>query len=137
MMKNKLVAVMNKQVEVGVVMNALAHMSAGFGAHIGKEQLELMDYVDSEQNVYPNISRKPFIILRAKNSNKILALMNSAKENNLHFSVFTNTMTVGTWQDQDERTKQLKQDEIQFYGIILYGPETIVSELTRKNSLWK
>ncbi len=34
--ENKLVAILNKDVEPGVVLNALAHMSVGLGAAVGK-----------------------------------------------------------------------------------------------------
>lgn len=34
--ENKLVAILNKGVEPGVVLNALAHMSVGLGAEVGK-----------------------------------------------------------------------------------------------------
>lgn len=44
MFQNKLVAVVNKQIETGVVMNAVAHMCLGFGAHMGSTDLHLMDY---------------------------------------------------------------------------------------------
>lgn len=39
--KNKLVAVLNKSIEHGKVMNALAHMSIGLGAAIGQADLRL------------------------------------------------------------------------------------------------
>lgn len=137
MFENKLVAVINKQVEPGVAMNALAHMSLGFGAHVGSDKLHLMDYVDADANTYPSISKMPFIVLRAKNSNKILDLINQAKEKGIQYSVFTNTMTVGTWEDQEKRTKESKQEEIDFYGVILHGPTKVVAEMTKKFSLWK
>lgn len=137
MFQNKLVAVVNKQIEAGVVMNAVAHMCMGFGAHMGPTELHLMDYTNAEGFVYPNISKMPFIILREKNSNKIASLLMKAKEAGLQYSVFTNTMTEGTWKDQEARTLATKHEEIIFYGLVLFGPHEIVSELTRKLSLYK
>lgn len=137
MFQNKLVAVVNKQIETGVVMNALAHMCLGFGAHMGPSDLHLMDYKNAEGFVYPNISKMPFIILREKNSNKIGNLLMQAKEAGIQYSVFTNTMTEGTWQDQEARTLTTKGEEIIYYGIVLFGPKELVTEMTKKLSLWR
>ena len=43
MFQNKLIAVVNKKIEIGTLMNAIAHMSLGFGAHTGPSELHLMD----------------------------------------------------------------------------------------------
>jgi hypothetical protein len=137
MIENKLVAVMNKQIDTGVAMNALAHMSLGFGAHVGPSTIHLMDYQNAEGSIYPNISKMPFIILREKNSNKIAALLTKAKEYGIQYSVFTNTMTEGTWEDQKAKTLATSSEEMIFYGIILFGPHDIVSEMTKKLSLWR
>ena len=67
---NKLVAVMNEKIEQGIIMNALAHMSIGFGSEIGKEPLRLTNYIDEDGGSHPSISEMPFMILKA-NSNKI------------------------------------------------------------------
>ncbi len=137
MFQNKLVAVVNKQIETGVVMNAVAHMCLGFGAHMGSTDLHLMDYKNADGFVYPNISKMPFIILREKNSNKIANLLMKAKEAGIQYSVFTNTMTEGTWEDQEKRTLATKQEEIIFYGLVLFGPHAVVTELTKKLSLYR
>lgn len=137
MFQNKLVAVVNKQIESGTAMNALAHLCLGFGAHMGPTELHLMDYQNSEGFVYPNISKMPFIILKEKNSNKIASLLMKAKEAGIQYSVFTNTMTEGSWEDQKARTLAAKREEIIFYGIVLYGPKEIVTEMTKKLSLWR
>ncbi len=137
MFQTKLVAVMNKQIEGGVVMNALAHMCLGFGAHTGSKDLHIMDYKDAVGCVYPNISKMPFIILREKNSNKIANLLAQAKDAGIQYVVFTNTMTEGTWEDQAARTLATKPEELVFYGIVLFGPKDVVSEMTKKLSLWK
>ncbi|MBA2727985.1 MAG: DUF2000 domain-containing protein [Parachlamydiaceae bacterium] len=135
MFKYKLVAVVNKKIETGVLMNALAHMCLGFGAHTGPEKLHLIDYKNAEGFVYPNISKMPFIILREDNSNKIAKLLMEAKENGIQYSVFTNTMTEGTWEDQEARTLASKPEEIVYYGIVLFGLSEIVTNMTKKLSL--
>jgi len=134
--ENKLVAVMNKSVEPGTAMNALAHLCLGLGGSLGKDPLHLMDYVDAQGGHYPNISKMPFIVLSA-NSNKIRQLIEEAKKQHLQWTAFTDTMTVGSWKDQEERTLQTSYETLIFYGIVLFGKKEIVTELTRKFSLWK
>lgn len=134
--ENKLVAVLNKDVEPGVVLNALAHMSIGLGAQVGKPLLRLDDYKDATGNTYPNISQIPFIILRAK-SNEIRKTIASAKEKNILHGVFLNSMTGGTYIEQLERTASTSEESLMFYGCVLFGEWATVSELTRKFSLWR
>lgn len=136
MFANKLVAVMNEKIEPGVIMNALAHMCIGFGAEIGKEPLRLTNYIDADGGSHPNISEMPFMILKA-NSNKIKGLRHSATEAGIRFTDFTSTMTIGSYEEQIERTKQTKESDLIYYGIVLFGDWEKVSELTRKFSLWK
>lgn len=134
--KNKLVAVLNKSVETGKVMNALAHMCIGLGSAIGKEELRLTDYKDADGGSHPFISEIPFIIL-SENSNKIRKCRAEAIANNILFNDFTDTMTVGTYQDQIERTLQVKDENLVYYGIVMFGDWDKVTELTRKFSLWR
>ena len=134
--KNKLVAVLNKSIEPGKVMNALAHMCIGLGSAIGQENLRLTDYKDADNGSHPYISEIPFIIL-SENSNKIRKLRNEAITHNIMFNDFTDTMTVGTYQEQIERTKLVKDENLIYYGIVLFGDWDKVSELTKKCSLWR
>ena len=134
--QNKLVAVLNKKIEPGKLMNALAHMCIGLGSAIGKDPLRLTDYQDAEGGSHPHISEIPFIIL-SENSNKIRKLRQEAITHNIIFNDFTDTMTVGTYQEQIERTKQVKEEDLIYFGIVLFGDWDKVTELTRKFSLWK
>jgi hypothetical protein len=134
--ENKLVAVLNKDMEPGVGLNALAHMSIGLGAHIGKSSLHLDDYQDASGNTYPNISKIPFIILRAK-SGEIRKTVEKAKEHSILHGVFLNTMTSGTYKEQLERTATSQEDILIYYGCVLFGDWATSSEITRKYSLWR
>ena len=134
--ENKLVAMVNKDIEVGVAMNAIAHMTIGIGAAAGRELLRLDDYKDKGGNIYPNISQIPFIILRGK-SGEIKKAVRSAKEQNIKYGVFVNTMTGGTYLDQLERTSETTEEDLVFYGAVLCGPWEEVSQITKKFSLYK
>lgn len=127
---------MNEKIEPGIIMNALAHMCIGFGSDIGQDPLRLTNYIDGDGGSHPSISEMPFMILKA-NSNKIRGLRQAAMEAGIKFVDFTNTMTIGTYIEQIERTKETKEEELIYYGIVLFGAWDKVSELTRKFSLWK
>lgn len=134
--ENKLVAVLNKDIEPGVALNALAHMSIGLGAEAGKLSLQLDDYKDASGNIYPNISQIPFIILRAKSS-EIRKTVAAAKELKILHGIFLHTMTQGTYRDQLARTAEFREEELVYYGCVLFGEWAAVSGITRKFSLWK
>lgn len=133
---NKLVAILNKDLPTGVVLNALAHAAVGLGAYLGKAQLELDDYVDKNGNVYPNISKMPFIILRAK-SGEIRKAVNAVKEAQLTHGIFVNTMTSGTYKEQLANTAQTLEEQLIYYGCVLFGPVEVVNGITKKFSLWR
>jgi len=134
--ENKLVAIINKELEQGVALNALGHMTLGLGAQMGKDILRLNDYQDANNNIYPNISQIPFIILRAK-ANEICKTVLSAREMNIAHGIFLDTMTGGTYVEQLERTTQSDEEKLVYYGCVLFGAWDDVSNITRKFSLWK
>lgn len=134
--KNKLVAVLNKSVEPGKVMNALAHMCIGLGSVIGQPDLRQSQYVDASGSLHPFISEMPFIIL-TENSNKIRKLRQDALAKALLLSDFVDTMTGGSYQDQIEKTRQTPEMQLVYYGIVLFGDWATVTELTKKCSLWR
>ncbi|NGX59044.1 MAG: hypothetical protein KR126chlam3_00188 [Chlamydiae bacterium] len=134
--ENKLVAVMNKSIEPGTIFNALGHMCMGFGAHIGLEKMRLTDYKNADGGSHPYISEMPFIILRA-NSNKIRGLRHQSIEKGIEFVDYSDTMIIGTYEDQLKRSAETKEEDLTYFGIVLFGPWDEVSEMTKKFSLWK
>ena len=126
--ENKLVALINKEIETGVAMNAIAHMTIGLGAQLNHELLRLNDYQDQEGNIYPNISQMPFMVLRGKSS-EIRKAVGQAKEEKMQFGVFTHTMTRGTYQEQLDNTSQTPEEKLIYYGAVLFGPWDDVSRI--------
>lgn len=137
-LKNKFVAVLNKKVPVGNLMNALGHMAAGLaGSYSNLPEMRFDNYFDKDGNKHQAISDNPFIILQADNSNQIRNLRNQAVEIGIHFVDFTSTMTVGTYKEQQERTKNTPEAELEYYGICMFGSKESINGITRKFSLWR
>jgi hypothetical protein len=133
---HKLVAILNKDLKPGTAMNALAHMVLGLGAHVGPNLLNLDTYLDKDKNFYPNISQMPFIVLKAKSS-EIRKTVQSAREFNILHGAFLNTMTGGSFQEQIEKTSNIPEESLIFYGIVLFGDIEKVNQLTKKFSLYQ
>ena len=134
----KFVAILNKKIETGRLLNALGHMSAGLGAsYPNKEDLRLLQYKDKDGGAHPNISYHPFIILKADNGNQIRTVRKEAISRGIQFTDFTNTMTVGTSEKQLENTKNTKEEELEYYGIVLFDEAEVLREFTSKFSLFQ
>lgn len=133
----KFVAVLNKKVETGKLMNALGHMTAGLAGGFGKgEEMNFLEYIDKDGGTHPRISHFPFIILKAENSNQIRKIRNEAMQRNILCTDFTSTMTVGTSADQLERTKNTSEAELEYWGVCMFGDATELKEFTGKLSLF-
>ncbi len=67
----KFVAVLNKKVETGKLMNALGHMAAGLAGGFGKgEEMNFLQYIDKDGGVHPNIYQPHRLNLCKTNSEK-------------------------------------------------------------------
>ena len=133
----KFVAILNKKIDQGKLMNALGHMATGLGGgNINTHDMRLLRYEDKDGGIHPNISYYPFIVLKADNSNQIRTVRNEAITRGIAFTDFTNTMTVGTSEEQVENTKNTSEAELEYFGICLFGEAKILTEFTRKFSLF-
>lgn len=89
----RFIAVLNKKVEIGKLMNALGHMTAGLAGGYGQgHDMHFLEYQDKDGGVHPHISHFPFIILKADNSNKIRSVRQEAISRKILFTDFTSTL---------------------------------------------
>lgn len=134
----RFIAILNKKIETGKLMNALGHITAGLAGGSGKaEEMCFLEYKDKNGGIHPNISHFPFIVLGADNSNQIRIVRSEAISRGISFTDFTNTMTVGTSQEQVNATEATPESELEYFGICLFGPTEVLREFTKKFSLFR
>ena len=134
----RFIAILNKKIELGRMLNALGHATAGLVGGSGKaSEMCFLRYEDNDGGVHPNISHFPFIVLKADNSNKIRTVRNECIARGIPFSDFTSTMTIGTSHDQQTRTQATAEADLEYYGIVLFGDTATLREFTGKFSLYQ
>lgn len=132
----RFIAILNKKIEPGRLMNALGHMAAGLAGG-NQEDFCFLQYKDADDGVHPNISHYPFIVLRADNSNKIRKVREEALSRSIPFTDFTSTMIVGTSEEQVQATQETKEEELEYFGVCLFGDTATLKEFTGKFSLFR
>ncbi|MDM8540476.1 DUF2000 domain-containing protein [Desulfococcaceae bacterium HSG9] len=136
---HKIVVVLNKKIEVPRLINACAHITACLAATVSEEERKNMlfvEYVDADGGKHP-ISALSLVVLKARNSNQIRKVRNEAIGMQLPFVDFTETMTQATYAEQMERTKEVKETDLDYWGIGLFGKKVTVDSITGKLSLWR
>lgn len=135
---HKFVAVVNKNLEIGKALNAIAHCSLGLAAIASediKEKMSFIDFEDKDSSVHKNISGLSLIVLRGKNG-EIKKLRQSFADNNVLFTDFTETMTGDTYKEQLDKTKETSSEDMNYFCIVGFGEKEVIDPLTRKFSLW-
>lgn len=136
--EKRFVAILRKDVDMGKVMNALGHMTAGLsGGFNAAKEMNFLQYQDKDGGIHPNISHYPFIVLKADNSNQIRTVREEAKKRGIIFTDFTSTMTIGKSIDQVNATKETLEKNLDYFGICLFGKTNELREFTKKFSLFK
>ncbi len=134
----RFVAVLNKKIGTGELMNALGHMTAGLSGLVGNpKEMYFLRYVDKDGGTHPGVSHFPFIVLAADNSNQIRTVRKEVIKRGLPFTDFTSTMAVGTSQEQMKATAGASGSELEYYGIVLFGKTNVIKEFTKKLSLFR
>ena len=136
---HKFAVVLNKKLEPGTALNACAHMTATLVARADsqtRKHMSFMDYLDANGNVHP-VSALSLVVLSAKNSNQVRTVRLEAIKAGLPYADFTQSMTKDTFVEQMDRTRALREENLDYWGITIFGLKEVVDPITRKFSLWR
>jgi len=134
------VAVLNKgaKLKSWQELNTIAHLTAAFGARMGKGELFTRDTITSKDGHQIKLNIKNAIMIKTAFSGKVLReLLAEAKNKKLEVDEFTREM-IETTNDKKviEITASKNFDEIEYLGILIYGPKSVVEALTASHPLY-
>jgi hypothetical protein len=128
----RIVAVLNKKVEFGPLLNVLGHLMTGLAGGIpDRTGLDLQQYFDGDGDIHPDISCHPVIVLRADRSNQLRALRARLRDVNIRVVDFVHTMTEGGTATQLARTQETPAAELEYLGIAFMGDRATLDSFTR------
>ena len=136
---HKFAVILNKKIEPGTALNACAHMTATLVARADTETrnyMSFVDYLDANGNAHP-VSALSLVVLSAKNSNQIRTARLEAIEASLPYADFTQSMTGDTFVEQMDRTGALREEDLDYWGVAIFGLKEAIDPITRKFSLWR
>ena len=135
---NRIVAVVNKELEPWQVANAVAHMEAIIGNALPKERLVSGDYfVGSDEVAIPRNSQYPIIIMRAEEKD-LHKLYDKVRAAHLKHHVFIRDMQETNNDDEIvEALANRPMAETTFYGVSFFASNDVADDLTKGLQLWK
>lgn len=137
--KYKFVAVINEKIEIGKALNAIAHMSLGLvniADEETKEKMSFIDFPDKNNESHKSISGLSLIVLKGRNG-EIKKIRKKFEEENILFVDFLESMTGDTYAEQLEKTKQLGEEEHNYFGLLGFGEIEKINPITKKLSLYR
>jgi hypothetical protein len=135
---HKFVVLVNKNLEAGRAMNAIAHSCAGLAAvapETLREKMSFIDFTDKDNAVHHSISGLSLIVLRGTNS-ELKKARRKFIESNVLFTDFIETMTGGTYREQLEKTAAKETEEMEYYCVAAFGEKAVIDPITKRFSLW-
>lgn len=135
--EKKIVIVLNAKLDTGVAFNVASHLSLSLGHHaidhMGREYL-----IDGSGNQHLGISRYPIIITKVKEG-KLKNSLNKAKLEKGILVVDYPSVMYETGHDDElfECLSKQMENDIEYYGFIMYGKSEEINKISGKFSLWK
>lgn len=134
----RIMTVINKELEPWRVMNAVAHMNAIIGNKIPAEQLTTGEvFISKDGEAIPRNSQYPIIVMRA-DEKELHTLYKKVRDHGFVHHVFIEEMQ-NTTNDQ-EITDQLAQQTLAdttFYGLSFFAPNEKAQEITKNFQIWQ
>ncbi len=98
--------------------------------------MSFIDFPDKDNETHKSISGLSLIVLKGRNG-EIKKARKQFIEENILFTDFIETMTGDTYAEQLVKTKELGQEEHNYFGLLAFGEIDVINPITRKLSLYR
>lgn len=135
--EKKFVAVLKSDLEIGFALNVVGHLAISISSHI-KGHMGQSPLVDGSGIKHLGIAKYPFIITKAKQSKIRSAIEKAREDKRIVFADYPRQM-LDTGHDEEliESLHKVNENDLEYLGVVFYGPTDIINEITGKFSLYK
>lgn len=137
---HKFVIVLNSKSPIGKLLSATGQLAMSLRDKVPEDKCPDMSFIsvrDPQGDDLISLSTCSFIVLKGS-ANQLLTLYGKAKEQGLLCSIFTSTMSYnGLEEDLIEKTARSSLDQVEPYGVGLFGKIEEVTPLTKRFNLFK
>lgn len=133
--EKKIVAVINKDLSVGLAMNALGHMAFAIGSYSDNLMMGAHKYIDASGNSYNGISKYPFMVLQATQE-QIEQIAKKSDEKDVTTVKYTQEM-FDTDTDDELKEAIMNNSKPVIHAIVVSGDKKPVNSLTGSFGLYR
>ena len=136
--ENKIVAVLDKKLELGVALNVIGHLSVSLGAFSSEGMMGRSSILDGDGVSHIGIAKYPYIITKTRNT-KLVKAIETARTVDGIFCADYPVQMLDTGHD-DELTEALSdatKDSIEYLGAVFYGKTADIDRITGKFTLYR
>lgn len=134
----KTVAVLSSKIPTSIALNVLGHLGLSIGTEARREDFGQHPIIDGSGIPHHGISKYPFIITRVKPSSIRKAIAQARLEPALTLCDYPKEMLETGHDDELVAALGAKQEsELEYLGMVVFGPSALVDEITGRFSLWR
>jgi hypothetical protein len=136
----RFVVALQAKLPAGVAVNAASHLCLGLVARATAERpalvpkMSFLGFTDADGDSHAPISGLSVVVLEGRPA-WVRRLREAARAADLLYTDFTAEMTGGSYADQLDRIKNISTENLDYYGVAVFGERAEVDVLTRKFSL--
>lgn len=133
----KIVLVVNKELEGWQLTNTIGHLTAYIGSKIGNNLTSRDSFELTNGLEIPANSQYPVITLSAKPGQLFNFLVNVESAGLVHLAYVQEMIDCKLDSELKEVLAAQNKEDLKYLGIAVFGPNEIIDSLTKKFSMWK
>ena len=137
---HKFIIVLNEKSPIGKLLSATGQLAMSLYADATPEQrvnMSFIPFLNPNGNPLITVSACSFVVLKGT-ANQLFTLYDNAGKQGLMSAIFTSTMSFnGIEEDLIEKTATTPLDQVEPYGVGLFGKIEELAPLTKKFSVFK